>query len=94
MVRTFVAYRYAREEHILAWIESKDKIELSYHGKSPLGPNPYSTCGGVLCTNTAFSFSKKLLQEIVDKMEDGDELHICSPYKIDSLKDFFVLNKP
>lgn len=91
MKRTVIACREAMYENILVWIEDVDIIELPFKDRV-CGPNPFSTVGGALNTNTGMRFTKKMLQEIVNNMSNEGELFICSPHKID-IKPFFQENK-
>lgn len=90
MTRTVIANRKAMYESILVWIEDENYVDLPFKDRAH-GPNPFATAGGALCTNTGMSFSKQVLQEIVNNMSDKGELFICSPYSLNN-SEFFLKN--
>lgn len=74
--KTLISLRKAREEQLIVWIEGTN-CTLSF-SKGLDGPNPFGMVGGSINTNTGVSFTKEMLQEIVDNMKQGATLKIAA----------------
>lgn len=74
-MKTIVAAQSSKLDHTVVWIDGVE-VELSFKN-----PNPFSMCGGVINTNSGFSFTKDMLLEIASKMGDNSKLRVCGTNK-------------